>query len=105
MILPFFLHTKVPPACGGGNVCAVSIRVCVGNRIGGIDDTSTTVGIGFTTTVAVVVGPGQPLADGVIVKVTVIGAKVVLVKLPLIGVPDPLAGIPVTVATLSRVHV
>ena len=66
---------------------------------------ATAFGIGFTTTVAVVVGPVQPFALGVIVKVTVTGAKVVLVKEPLIGDPDPLAGIPVTVTTLSRVQV
>jgi len=69
------------------------------------DGVATAFGIGFTTTVAVVVGPGQPFALGVMVKVTVIGAKVVLVKLPLIGVPEPFAGIPVTVATLSLTHV
>jgi len=39
------------------------------------------------------------------VKVTVIGAKVVFVSEPLIGDPAPLAGIPVTVATLSLTHV
>ena len=53
---------------------------------------------------AVVVGPTQPLAVGVMVKVTVIGALVVLVKVPLIGLPEPLAGIPVTVASLSLVQ-
>ena len=47
--------------------------------------------------------PGQPLAVGVIVNVTVIGALVVLVKVPLI-LPDPLAAIPVTVAVLSLVQ-
>ena len=56
-------------------------------------------------TVAVVVGPAQPLAVGVMVKVTVIGPAVVLVKVPLIGLPAPLAGIPVTVATLSLIQV
>ena len=64
-----------------------------------------TVGIGLTMTVAVVVGPPQPLAEGVIVNVTVIGALVVLVRVPLIGVPLPEAGIPVTVAVLFLVHV
>ena len=53
---------------------------------------------------AVVVVPGQPLAVGVIVKVTVIGAAVVLVSVPLIF-PLPLAAIPVTVPVLSLVHV
>ena len=67
--------------------------------------TGLTVGIGLTTTVAVIVGPVQPLADGVMVKVTVIGALVALVSVPLIGDPDPLAGIPVAVATLSLVQV
>ena len=48
-------------------------------------------------------GPEQPLAVGVMVKVTVTAALLVFVKLPLI-VPVPLAAIPVTVATLSRVQ-
>lgn len=61
---------------------------------------ATAVGVGFTSTVAVIGVPGQPLAVGVIVKVTVIGAAVVLVSVPLILVPLPLAGIPVTVAVL-----
>jgi len=69
------------------------------------DGVATAFGIGFTTTVAVKVGPGHPFADGVMVNVTVIGAKVVFVSDPLIGVPAPLAGIPVTVATLSLTHV
>ena len=67
--------------------------------------TGFTVGIGLTVTVAVVVGPVQPLALGVIVKVTVIGALAALVRDPEIGEPAPLAGIPVTVATLSLVQV
>ena len=56
--------------------------------------------MGFTNTVAVIEGPGQPLAVGVIVNVTNIGAFVVLVNAPLI-LPLPLAAIPVTVAVLS----
>ena len=67
--------------------------------------TAFTTGVGLTSTVAVVVGPTQPLAVGVMVKVTVIGALVVLVSGPLIGVPAPLAAIPTTVATLSLVQV
>ena len=58
--------------------------------------TAFTVGIGLTTTVAVIGVPGQPLAVGVIVKVTVIGKLVGLVKVPLMGLPEPLMGIPVT---------
>ena len=61
-------------------------------------------GVGFTSTVAVIGAPGQPFAVGVIVNVTVIGEAVVLVKAPLIS-PEPFAAIPVTVATLSLVHV
>ena len=63
-----------------------------------------TSGIEFTSTVAVVVGPVQPLAVGVIVNVTVIGAKVVLVSVPLI-LPVPLAAMPVTDPVLSLAHV
>ena len=54
-------------------------------------------------TVAVVVVPIQPFAEGVIVKVTVTGTEVVLVSVPKI-LPDPLVAIPVTVAVLLRVH-
>jgi hypothetical protein len=61
-------------------------------------------GVGFTKTVAVDGTPAQPLAVGVIVKVTVIGANVVLVKLPLISPLPPIA-IPVTVPILSLVQV
>jgi hypothetical protein len=43
------------------------------------------------------------LALGVLVKVTVIGALVKLVKVPVIF-PEPEAGIPVTVAVLSLVQ-
>jgi hypothetical protein len=66
---------------------------------------ATAFGTGFTTTVAVTGVPGQLLADGVMVKVTVTGAKLVLVSEPGIGDPEPLAGIPVTVTVLSLTHV
>lgn len=62
-----------------------------------------TVGVGFTSTVAVEVGPGHPLAVGVIVNVTVTGALVVLVNAPLM-LPVPLAAMPVTVAVLFLVQ-
>lgn len=68
-----------------------------------LDGVGIAFGVGFTSTVAVIAAPLQPPAVGVIVKVTVIGAKVVLVNVPLI-LPEPLAAIPVTVATLSLVH-
>ena len=62
-----------------------------------------TVGIGLTTTLAVI---GVPLQapTGVMVKVTVIGASVALVNAPEIS-PVPLAAMPVTELVLSLVHV
>ena len=57
-----------------------------------------------TVTVAVKGVPGQPLLDGVIVKVTVTGALVLLMKIPLIF-PVPLPPIPDTSVVLSRVQV
>jgi hypothetical protein len=64
---------------------------------------ATAFGEGFTMTVAVIGVPGQLLAVGVIVKVTVTGALVVLVNAPLM-LPAPEAAIPVTVAVLFRVQ-
>ena len=58
----------------------------------------------FTSTVAVIGAPVQPLAVGVIVNVTVAGDAVVFVKAPVIS-PDPLVVIPVTEAVLSLVQV
>ena len=62
---------------------------------------------GFTNTVAVIGVPPQLVPPfvklGVIVKVTVTGALVVLVSNPLIF-PDPLAAIPVTVPVLFLVQ-
>ena len=71
------------------------------------DGVATAFGIGFTTTVAVMLGPVHVTPAlvklGVIVKVTVTGAKVVLVSVPDI-LPVPLAAIPVAVALLSLVQ-
>lgn len=64
---------------------------------------ATTFGVGFTTTVAVIVDPVQPLAVGVIVKVTVTGAFVVFVNVPAM-LPFPEDAIPVTVAVLFLVQ-
>ena len=61
-------------------------------------------GLGLTNTVAVTGVPGQLLADGVIVNVTVTGDSVVLVNVPLI-LPLPLAAMPVTVPVLFLVQV
>ena len=71
------------------NVCAAGV--------------ATAFGVGLTNTVAVIGDPEQPLALGVIVKVTVTGALVVLVSAPLI-LPLPLAAIPVTEPVLLRVQ-
>ena len=64
---------------------------------------ATAFGVGFTNTVAVIGVPAQPLAVGVMVNVTVIGALVVLVNEPLM-LPEPLAAIPVTATVLSLVQ-
>ena len=60
-------------------------------------------GVGLTRIVAVDVNPEHPLAVGVIVKVTVTGALVVLVRIPLMFVL-PLAAIPLTDTVLSLVQ-
>jgi len=62
-----------------------------------------TAGVGLTSTVAVAAVPGQPLAVGVTVKVTVTGALVVFTSDPLMF-PEPLAAIPVTEEVLSLVQ-
>lgn len=61
-------------------------------------------GAGSTITVAGTAVPGQPLATGVMVNVTVSGNKVVFVNVPVI-LPLPLAAIPVTAPVLSLVQV
>jgi len=68
------------------------------------DGVATALGIGFTTTVAVIGVPGQPAAVGVMVNVTVTGDVVLLVNVPVIS-PEPLAAIPVTATVLFLVHV
>ena len=69
-----------------------------------LDGVAVTFGVGFTNTVAVIRVPAQPLAVGVIVNVTVTGAAVVLVSVPVIS-PLPLAAIPVAATVLSLVQV
>jgi len=66
----------------------------------GVDTAS---GVGFTSTVAVIGAPVQPLALGVMVNVTRTGAKVVLINVPLIS-PVPLEAMPVMVVDASRVQ-
>ena len=66
---------------------------------------ATAAGLGFTSTVAVMGVPEQVLAVGVMVNVTVTGAVVVFVNVPLISVgDDPLAVIPVIEAVLFLVQ-
>ena len=69
-----------------------------------VNGVATAFGIGFTNTLAVIGAPVDPLAVGVMVNVTVMGAAVVFVKAPVIILPDPLAAIPVTEALLSLVQ-
>ena len=60
-------------------------------------------GVGFTSTVAVIGAPVQPLALGVMVNVTSTDANIVLVNVPLIS-PVPLEAIPVMVVVASRIQ-
>ena len=60
-------------------------------------------GPGFTSTVAVIGAPVQPLTEGIIVNVTVAAAVVVFVNAPVI-LPEPLAAIPVTAVVLFLVQ-
>ena len=64
------------------------------------DGVATAFGVGLTSTVAVTAVPLQLFAVGVMVNVTVTGALVVLVSVPLMF-PEPLAAMPVAVVALS----
>ena len=64
---------------------------------------ATAFGVGLINTVAIICDPTQLLAVGIMVKVTVTGALVELVKFPLMF-PLPLAEIPVTEIVLSLVQ-
>ena len=68
-----------------------------------LEGVATALGVGLTVTVDVIGVPGQLLAVGVMVKVTVIGTLVVLVNEPLM-LPLPEATMPVTVPELSRIQ-
>ena len=63
-----------------------------------------TTGTGSTVIVAVIGVPVQLPIEGILVNVTVTCAVVVLVTSPAI-VPVPLAGMPVTSVSISRVQV
>ena len=68
-----------------------------------VDGVATTLGVGFTSIVAVIGVPAQLFAVGVMVNVTVTGALLGFVKAPVI-LPDPLAAIPVTETVLFLVQ-
>ena len=70
-----------------------------------VDGVADAAGPAFTSTVAVIGAPIHPLAVGVIVNVTVMGAVVVFVNVPAMLLPDPVAAMPVTEAELSLVQV
>lgn len=98
------VHVKVVPVTALDNTIGV---IAIPEQTACDAGVAIALGIGFTSTVAVIAGPAQPLADGIMVKVTSSGAVLVtaLVSVPLIGVPDPLAGIPNTSTRLSLVQV
>jgi hypothetical protein len=62
-----------------------------------------TLGVGLTKIDAVIDVPGHPLAEYVIVNVTVTGVVAVLVRVPEIF-PEPEAAMPVTLVVLSLVQ-
>ena len=83
----------IPLVNAMGVIVAPEQTVCV-------DGVATAFGAGFTTTVAVIGVPVQPLNVGVTVNVTVTVAVVVFTRAPVI-LPVPLAAIPVIEAVLS----
>jgi hypothetical protein len=73
-------------------------------QIACVNGVTVAVGLGLTSTDAVTGVPAQPLTVGVMVKVTVTGALVLLTSVPEI-LPDPLPAIPITEAVLFLVQV
>ena len=95
-----FVQLNVVPATG-----PVKLTGAVGAPLHTVwfGGTGLTNGVGFTVTVAVVVGPTQPLAVGVIVNVVVCTTLVILVSVPVM-LPEPDAAMPVRFTVLSLVH-
>lgn len=97
------VQLKVVPETAFGFVITIGVmavpphKVCVA----GLAATS---GLGLTVTETVVELFPQPPELAVIVNTVVCGTVVVLVKLPVMLVPFPLAAIPVRLVVLSRVH-
>ena len=102
IVVLLFVQLKIVPNTGPVKCTRLVALLLHKTWFGG---TGVTIGVGFTNTVAVIVGPTQPLAVGVMVNVTSCGTKVILVSVPVIGVPEPLAAMPVTFTLLSLVHV
>lgn len=97
----FLVHAYVVPVTAPVNAIVV---IGVPEHTVCVTGVATAFGIGFTVTVAVIAVPVHPLAVGVMVNVTITGAFVVLVNVPLI-LPVPFAAIPVTVPVLFLVQV
>jgi hypothetical protein len=97
----FLTHVNVVPVVVLVNAI---VAIAVAEHIVWLEGVAIALAVGFTKTVAVIVLPVQPLNVGVMLKVTVIGAAVVLVRIPVILAPLPPAPIPVTVPVLSLVH-
>ena len=96
----FLVQLKVVPANPPLNPMGA---MAVPEQMVWVEGVATALGIGLTSTVAVIGVPAQPLAVGVMVKVTVTGAVVVFARAPLIF-PVPLVAIPVTEAVLFLVQ-
>ena len=96
-LVQLYVVPLAPPLKATGVIVAPEQIVC--------DDgvATTTLAVGFTSTVVVMGVPVQPFAIGVMVNVTVTDDAVVFVKAPVI-LPDPLAAMPVTEAVLSLVQ-
>ena len=86
------VHTRLAPATELDNTTGIvdmpEQTVCDAG-------TAWATGIGLTRTVDVIAGPWQPLAVGVIVKVTTIGVLVIWFSEPIMS-PLPKSGIPLT---------
>jgi len=98
--LLFLVHAKVVPVVA---LVFAMVVIVEPEQIVCDAGVATATGVGFTSTVAVIGAPGQLFIDGVMVKVTVMGAAVVFVNAPLMS-PEPLAAIPVTVTVLFLVQ-
>lgn len=95
-----FVQPKVVPATTLVNVTAVVAEPLHNVWLVGW----LTVGVGLIVSVAIIAGPSQPFILGIMVNVTTTGVTAVVVNVPAIELPVPLAGIPVAATTLFLVH-